>query len=618
MKLLKQISLLICIGTSLLLGTQSRAQYTAQTDPAIREQVWEGWGTSLAWWANVVGGYNDNTLYRTVRLNLIQGAFSDTGLRLNIARYNIGGGENPNQNINNIEYRARIPGYLASANASYNWTQDANQRYVLQQAKALGANKFEAFSNAPPYWMTISGTVRGATNGGNNLQDRYYATFAQYLTDVVSKFKSQWGITFESLTPMNEPSSGYWNSTTNFKQEGCGFLGAKQSDLLELVGAKLKNAGLTTTVSAGDETSTDQAYKGWDSLRATAKAYLTRLNTHTYSGGSEHWVNARASQDRKRLWVSEYGDGDATGMTLAKRIITDIKVVKPTAWCYWQVVDGGYGWGCVDVDLNNRKTNAVVNRKYYMFGQFTRFIRPGMVMLPCTDPNSISAYDTNLNRLVIVTMNPSNQAQSVTHNLSFWTTVGSSVTSVSSDQNARNWVYGSAVAANKQFTFKMLPQSVNTFLVSATYTGIKLSGWYRIRNVGSQQAVNVPAYSTVWGTPYILYAANTGYNEQFRVEGMGDGRYKLCNRANGLYFAADYNKTNPPLIQWEDGSDKWRNWYLLELGGGTWRFTNTQNTTLALTDNLHRTNGLQDAYLALWGNSNQQRWWFDYQDTLYP
>lgn len=618
MRFWKRIALFASIGASLLPGTESRAQYAAQTDPGIREQTWEGWGTSLAWWANVVGGYNDNTLYRTVRQNLIQGAFGDTGLRLNIARYNIGGGENPSQNVNNIEYRARIPGYRASANAAYDWTQDANQRYVLQQAKALGANKFEAFSNSPPYWMTVSGTVRGASNGGNNLQDRYYANFAQYLADVVYQFNSQWGIAFESLSPMNEPSSGYWNATTNFKQEGCGFLGAKQSDLLELVGAKLKGAGLSTLLSAGDETNADQAYKGWDALRAAAKSYTMRLNTHTYAAGSEHWVNSRATKDRKRLWVSEYGDGDATGMTLAQRIIADIKTIKPTAWCYWQVVDNGSGWGCVDVDLNNRKANAVINHKYYMFGQFTRFIRPGMTFIPTTDANAVAAYDANLNRLVIVTANPSKQTQTVAQNLSFWTTVGSSVTCVTSDQNLRNWAYGSAVVSNKQFSFAMPPQSVNTFILTATYTGTKLSGWYRIRNVNSQQAINVPAFSAVWGTPYILSNANADYSQQFRVEGTGDGRYKLCNRANGLYFAADYNKASPPLMQWEDGADKWRNWFLTELGGGAWRFTNSQNTFLALTDNLHKNNGIKDAYLAAWSNTTLQRWWFDLQDALYP
>ncbi len=618
MKTVPKFTLMLLVGALLVQGNESRAQYTVQTDPGIREQVWEGWGTSLAWWANVVGGYNETALRRTVRDNLIQSIFSDTGLRLNVVRYNIGGGENPSQPLSNIEYRARVPGYLSGANAAYDWTQDSNQRYVLQQAKAYGVNKFEAFSNSPPYWMTISGTVRGATDGGNNLQTTYYATFAKYLTDVVYQFKTQWGITFDTLAPMNEPSSGYWNSKTNFKQEGCGFLGAKQSDIIELLGAKLKNANLATLVSAADETNTDQAYKGWDALRSTAKNYIQRLNSHTYSGGSEHWLNARASNDRKRLWVSEYGDGDATGITLAQRIIKDLKLIKPTAWCYWQAIDNGGGWGCIDLDLNNRATSATTNRKYYLFGQFTRYIRPGMVFVPNNDSNSVSAFDANANRLVIVTVNPSAQSQAVTHDLSFWTSVGSAVTAITSDQANRYWQNNVGNTLNKKFTYTMPPKSVTTFQVNATYTGTQISGWYRIRNVSSQQAVALSGFSSVWGQPYVLSNAANGYDQQFRVEGTGDGRYKLCNRANGLYYAADYNKTNPPLIQWEDGTDGWRNWYLTELGGGAWRFTNVQNTNLGLTDNLHKKNGIQDAYLSSWQNYNTQRWWFDYQDTLYP
>ena len=49
----------------------------------------EGWGTSLCWWANRVG-YSDSLAQKTADV-----FYGNDGLRLNIARFNIGGGDNP-------------------------------------------------------------------------------------------------------------------------------------------------------------------------------------------------------------------------------------------------------------------------------------------------------------------------------------------------------------------------------------------------------------------------------------------------------------------------------------------------------------------------------------------
>ncbi|WP_414772389.1 hypothetical protein, partial [Escherichia coli] len=50
-------------------------------------EPFEGWGTSLVWFANATGNYPPE-----VRQKLFDAVFGDDGLNLNIARYNIGGG----------------------------------------------------------------------------------------------------------------------------------------------------------------------------------------------------------------------------------------------------------------------------------------------------------------------------------------------------------------------------------------------------------------------------------------------------------------------------------------------------------------------------------------------
>ncbi|CAG8754794.1 12801_t:CDS:2, partial [Dentiscutata heterogama] len=67
------------------------------------------------------------------------------GLGLNVIRYNIGGGDNPAHN--HMRIGGDVPGFWPCENCDYNWTSDANQRWILLAAKERGADIFEAFSN---------------------------------------------------------------------------------------------------------------------------------------------------------------------------------------------------------------------------------------------------------------------------------------------------------------------------------------------------------------------------------------------------------------------------------------------------------------------------------------
>jgi hypothetical protein len=198
-----QIRVAFWLALVLLLAPSVRADYSASVEPSnVLVTNFQGWGTSLCWWANVIGGYPNRDTYADL-------AF--TQLKLNIVRYNIGGGENPAISntalaTNAGAWRAQMPGFEPT-NGVWNWSADANQRYMLHAAIARGANYVEAFANSPPWWMTISGSVTGATNsGGNNLQTNYEAAFAFYLANVVSNLTVLDGVHFDTVTPMNEPN----------------------------------------------------------------------------------------------------------------------------------------------------------------------------------------------------------------------------------------------------------------------------------------------------------------------------------------------------------------------------------------------------------------------------
>ena len=59
---------------------------------ATNNGIFEGWGTSLCWWANRMG-FSKKMTEDSAKL-----FYSPEGLNLNIMRYNIGGGDNPSHN----------------------------------------------------------------------------------------------------------------------------------------------------------------------------------------------------------------------------------------------------------------------------------------------------------------------------------------------------------------------------------------------------------------------------------------------------------------------------------------------------------------------------------------
>ena len=255
----------------------AQADTTALVDPSVRYQTFEGWGVSLAWWGKAVGDLPDS--YRS---DYMEKVFDPVkGLGFNIVRYNIGGGEDPTLHL--MSPHREMDGFEPSS-GQWDWDADAGQRWVLQQAKARGATIFESFSNSPPYWMTLSGSVTGAKNGGqNNLATEHVKDFADYLATVVEHFKDEEGIVFRTLDPLNEPNSGWWHYGNN--QEGCHFDPRYQSFVIRAVGRALADRNLTTQISAPDENSVDQALGSFLSYPQGTRDFLSQINTHSYNGG---------------------------------------------------------------------------------------------------------------------------------------------------------------------------------------------------------------------------------------------------------------------------------------------------------------------------------------------
>ncbi|MFG1670672.1 glycoside hydrolase [Streptomyces sp. Y7] len=422
------------LGGALATGT-AHADATVAVNPGTSYGTWEGWGTSLAWWANVFGNRNDFADLFFTTGSVTYNGTTLPGLGLNIARYNLGACSWNSVNGESMAESANIPGFKQiegfwqdwnnedPTSSAWDWTADANQRAMLQKATARGATT-ELFANSPMWWMCSNHNPSGAADGGNNLQTWNYRQHASHLAATALYAKNNWGVNFATVDPFNEPASSWWTATGT--QEGCHMDPAVQAAVLPYMRSELDKRGLSgVRISASDETNYDTARSTWASFGASTKALVSQVNVHGYqgSGGRRDLLYTDVvTTSGKKLWNSETGDGDGTGLTLASNLCYDFRWLHPTAWCYWQVMDPTAGWALIAYDASTLQPTTI-QTKYYVLAQFTRHIRPGMRILDTGVSYAAAAYDASARRLVIVAVNTSTSPQTLTFDLSRFTTV---------------------------------------------------------------------------------------------------------------------------------------------------------------------------------------------------
>jgi O-glycosyl hydrolase len=412
-----------------------------------------GWGTSLCWWANVVGGYANREEYADL-------AFEQLGL--NIVRYNIGGGENPARS-NTMEFRARIAGFQPEP-GKWDWNADANQRWMLRAAMARGANHVVAFANSPPHWMTVSGSVTGSANGtDDNLRQEFEAPFAEYIATVVSNLSVLDKVKFDTVTPMNEPSANWWK--LGGRQEGTHMSADRQARMIKLLRSALARHSVRATIVATEDNAERSTWECISAYDPTASSYVSHITTHTYAANDSLRLRQLSETTGKPLWVSEYGDGERSGLLLARRIRDDIVAKRAQAWIYWQFADNAGDWGLVFNRLDGRDTSFRLTRKFHVMAQFSRFIRPGCQIVQADDGDSLAAYDDARRQVVIVTVNDRPDSRTTTFKLNgLGTTAGKALSYRTSQQEAVA-PQPSVLITDGRFTASLPAQSVTTFII---------------------------------------------------------------------------------------------------------------------------------------------------------
>lgn len=390
--------------------TVETVEYPISID--ARRQIMEGWGVSLCWWANMCGKWSDKKIDQ-----LLDWMVSPEGLNWNIFRYNIGGGDDPNWTNcyphhmgNGKGLRAEMEGFQDERGGEYHWERDAAQRKIMLKIKEKRPDAiFEAFSNSCPYWMTYSGCCSGSEGGASdNLKPEYYEDFAHYLVDVCKHYKDEYGIEFKTLEPFNESVTTFWYKAG--AQEGCHFDFASQVAFVKVLAPILKESGLNTVISAADETNIGLAVGGLKEFKNSGAMNLVgQWNSHTYSGDNRarSQFGSLARAEGKMVWMSETGSGGsgiAGNLTMAQRLIDDVRYIAPEAWVDWQYMEEANDqWCFVRGSFKDATFSKVKN--YYIRQQITRYIKQGYTIVASLNEHSLAAINPEGTELVVVLLN---------------------------------------------------------------------------------------------------------------------------------------------------------------------------------------------------------------------
>lgn len=482
---MKRITPPLCLMAIFLLGScLNRTSYPdtdnpdrITPDPARPYQTIEGWGSSLCWWAGQVGSWKEQRVDSIIDLITSPGR-----LNMNIFRYNIGGGDDPAHIGGHMTggkgKRAEMEGFKPSPGSPYKWTADRAQRTVLLKIKERRPDAiFEAFSNSPPFWMTVSGCSAGNVDPmEDNLKPEYYDAFCDYLVDVCIHYKEQYGIEFKTLEPFNESTSGYWGYLGS--QEGCHFDAETQMKIIRILYPKLQSSGLNTVIAASDETNIA-------SFIRVLKAYtdagdildkVGQLNTHTYSGTDPERLDANrlVKAGGKDFWQSETGPGGEdfprrvrgleNNLYLARKLFSDIRLMKPQAWLDWQLMEENNDiWCQMTCDFETQEYH--INKNFYVRQQVSRFFIKGYTFIETGSEDAIAAISPGREELVVSFLNTSDSIRNCIINLNALgkTADSASVYRTSAMENCVN--LASLAVRRKEINYEAPGMSITTFIL---------------------------------------------------------------------------------------------------------------------------------------------------------
>jgi O-glycosyl hydrolase len=403
---------------------------------AERMQTLRGWGASACWWAQAVS--DEKTQEELAEL-----LYGDSGLALNIYRYNIGAGyEEGNNRIEN-PWR-RTESFMLfdreKEESSWDFSRDKNAVAVMKKSLALGnIDTLILFCNSPHYSLTSTGQASGSLIYHTcNIPKMNYRKFADYVLTVAQHFLDE-GLPVKYVSPINEPQ---WKWGGGFVwQEGCHYELCEVKEIYHIFAEEIIKRDMPVLLygpESGEILGTTVDYFNELYSDELIKKVMPVFAFHSYH--ADNSPNLR--REFKRTLVEPNGDicfdmsewcelpnkshtRDFKGALITARIIgQDIVYAGAESWTAWVAAnnlhrdeDGkDYSDAMLSGSLNFEEWT--VNERFWAMVHFSKYIPVGSTALDIgyynTDGDNdfnVFAFETPDKKTVIVTVNEGAQQE---------------------------------------------------------------------------------------------------------------------------------------------------------------------------------------------------------------
>lgn len=293
--------------------------------------------------------------------------------------------------------------------------------FIKRAQEVSGGNiKFLASPWSPPAWMKTNGSMLE----GGKLLKKYNQTWANYFMKYIKSYENE-GIPIWALTVQNEPmATQVWESCVYTAEEEKNFV-------RDYLGPTLSKNGLDhIKIIIWDHNRGimyQRAKVAYDDPEAYQYIWGTAFHWYT----SETYDNVRmvhdAWPDKKLLFTESGMDGSwSDANNLARNMIKDFNNWT-NGWIFWNLLldqnrgprhKGGKAPGeFSSIITANTVTGEVdFNPPHYVFGHFSRFIKPGARRIACTSNNDnfIATSFINLDgKVAVVIQNLKDKEQDI-------------------------------------------------------------------------------------------------------------------------------------------------------------------------------------------------------------
>lgn len=530
-------ALLAVAGTAVVAwdSTSARAATTTAQVSSWAAQSIQGIGASGAWWVNDLANFSSSQQQAVADM-----LFTTSGIQMSAYRYNIGGG---GTGVTGTSDRA--PQSLATASGTYDWSRDPGGTTFLTYAARDGVPNLIGFVNSAPSWLTTDGK-----SCGGSLISGDEPAYATYLADIVAHFKAQ-GVAINYLSPVNEPDSSF----SSCGQEGMSVGTSQRATITQAIGSAFATRGLSTGVTPDESSSTSTALSNvpsWMGVSGTSP-YVASLAHHTYDWPSDGTMTNYQSLGRRYgvpTWASEiccytslsggyaaqYDPTISGALPLAHIMYRDFAVTGDTQFHWWTALSkvlgcapstsstcgtatntSGWNDGLIYYDPNyatDGNQALYVTKRYYVMGQYSKFVRPGSVRFPVTGaPSGVDVLATSNNgswTLVVTNTNTSAQSFDVHFN-ALNTIAAGSAYRTSSTENIASVSLPTVTGATASLTLPA--QSVSTYVFTQNGGSAVKTGAAELVGSQSGRCADDTGSSTTDGTAIELYDCSGAGNQ---------------------------------------------------------------------------------------------------------